>query len=399
MGTFSAVVLALLLLVYPSDRAIAAFPYIAVAMVMAFLVAFAIGNVLTATALQGADRHATPRIIGLFRRDRHVQLIHGLILFWSLFSIWLALTPLSNLPFKVDWILAVWLVFTGAALDLATHLFDRVLSYLNSFDALGFIHEQAVREIRVGNDAELCDWIEATSDAAVLALSHDSVGTCVEAVDSLRAILQSYLALNHKALRGAAADSDPMQRATYILYYAFDRLASLYRLARKRGLESVCNAIVSSLGKIAVGAAEIDLGLVVHPVHYLGMLSKEAIQDGSQTAGRKAMLTLVQTSKLILSDPEVLQKGLDRPFLGIVRELEALSKESFRKDKSTSISTLTAPVQDLKKVFEDERFANHVDVIPIRTEIDRVLGDFANLDLVLRAIPPIPAAEEPQSEV
>lgn len=392
MGTLVAFVLAGLLVFFPMEPAMTSFPYVAVVMVAAFLLAFGLGNVLTSASLQTADRNAVPRIIEVYRRDRRIAIIHACILFWALLSLWLAIVTLSSVPYKTEWVLAVWLVFTGLVLDLAGYLYDRVLQYLNPFAALQILYAQAEREIQQGNDAELCTWIESATDAGVWSLRREGASLANATVDRLRTIVQRYLSWNGRALKSASSDSDIQQRASYILHYTCDRLALLYDIALEKRLQTVCSYVVSALGKIALSAAESDPSVVAHPVQYMGQLSRKAVHAGLEGAGLKALSTFVALSKLILSDPLIAQRNLDRTFVPIVHQMEDLAKEGFRRNKDTSLGTLTAPLQDLKKIFENERYATHKDTPTILKEIERVLGDFANLELVLRTIPSIPAA-------
>lgn len=390
MGTLVASILASLLVFFPLEPAVTSFPYVAAVMVGAFLLAFVLGNVLTSASLQTADRMAVPRIIEVFRRDRHIAIVHVYLLFWSLVSLWLAVATLSSMPYKTEWVIAVWLVLTGLALDLASYLYDRVLQYLNPFAALQMLNAQADREMQQGNDAELCSWIESTTDAGVWSLRREGASLANATVDSLRMIVQRYLGWNGRALRSASSSSDIQQRASYILHYTCDRLALLHDIALEKRLQTVCSYVVSAIGKIALSAAKSDPAVVAHPVQYMGQLSRRAVHAGLEGAGLKALSTFVALSKLILSDPLITQRNLDRTFVPIIHQMEDLAKESFRRNKDISLSALIAPLQDLKRIFENERYATHQDTPMILKEIERVLGDFANLELVLRTIPSIP---------
>jgi hypothetical protein len=160
--------------------------------------------------------------------------------------------------------------------------------------------------------------------------------------------------------------------------------------------------VITALGKVSVTAADADISIVPYGVHYIGSLSKKAVQAHIDGAGLKAMLTLVQVSKLILSDHDISQMLIEKPFIPILRSMEEVAKERFRQDKATPLAQLTGPFQDLKAIFQHERYATHPDTPAILKEIDRVLGDFANLELVLRTLPPIPdelTKEQPESPV
>lgn len=390
MGTVASLILAGLFLAFSSEIALTTFPIIVSLMVAAFLLAFAVGSHLTAGLLQKAAKGTTPRVIELFKQDRPMKIIHGLMITWSLISLLLAMMLLPSSPSVAERLVAVWLVLTGCAFDMASYLYRRILSYVNPFAVTVLMQEEAKREIAGGRDAELCSWIDAFIDKSMWAIKNDANSVCNASVDALRQTLQHYLSWHRRELKGAASDSEAHQRVSYILHFAFDRLALLYNTALDKRFELTCGHIISTLGKVAVTAADTDISLTPYAVRYIGALSKKGIQAHFDGAGLKAMLTLAQVSKLILSDHDISQTLIEKPFVPIVRAMEEIAKESFRQDREISISLLTGPVQELKAIFQHERYASHPDTPAILREIDRVLADFANLELVLRTLPPIP---------
>lgn len=394
MGTVAALVLIALGYYTSFEVAIAYFPYVATAITAAFLVAFAMGNLLTATALQTAELRTTTGIVGLFRQDWQVWIIHGCILGWALLTLSLALVQPTQLTFHPGWVVAAWLVLTGVVLDLASHLYWRVLRFLNPFTALQIIQEQATRDIRAGRDIEFCQRVESLAETGLRASRIDGLSLCRASIEAVRVAVQQDLAWHQRSLRVAEPDSEASQRAGYMLNYACQRLALIYVSAHEGGLHSLCQDVMSALGKIAVAASDVQWNLVAGPILMMGHLTKQAVQEQDQAAGIKFLIMLVQVSKRILSEQDQSKAPLQKAFIPIIRQMDDVAKECFRQDKTVAISTLTNPFQELKRIFEHERLSTHPDQATIVSQLDRTLADFANLELVLKTLPPLPVTEE-----
>lgn len=390
MGTLVAFILAILVLVLPLEIAANVLPFVVVSVAVGFLLAIAIGHQLTAGFLQKAVKGPAPRAIELYNTDWFLKALHAFILTWAASSILLAIIVLPGSSAHLQKVAAVWLILTGCAIDCTGYAYRRVLSYLNPIDVTQLVHEEANREVAKGRDVELCGWIDSLADTSIWAIRRDNTSVCSASLDAIRMTLQHYLSWNRRALKGAALDAEAHQRANYILHYAFDRLALLYNTALEKHLDLSCSYVISTLGKVSVTAADADISLVPYGVRYIGSLSKKGVQAHFDGAGLKAILTLVQVSKLILSDHDIAQKLIEKPFIPILRAMEEIAKECFRQDKSMALHLLTNPFQELKAIFQHERFTTHPDTPAILKELDRILGDFANLELVLRTIPPIP---------
>lgn len=399
MGTIASLILVGLSVYASIDTMTSLFPYVAIAITVAFLLAFAIGNVVTATALQRAELQATSGIIGLFQRDWQVWLIHGFILSWSLLSLFLALTNPATLTIPSRWVISVWLVLSGIALDMATYLYHRVLQFLSPFSGLQLVQAEAVRDIQGGRDVELCSRIDSLAETGLKASRHDGLSLCRSSIDAIKTTVQQDLTYNRRQLQAAAPDSQPTQRASYLLNFAGERLALIYSAAHEKGLHSLCQDVISALGKIAVSAGDMDPRLVAGPITFMGNLTKQAVKAQNQGAGVKMLLTLVQVSKRILSDQDQSKASLEKAFTPIVKQMDEVAKECFRQDKNIPLPTLTAPFQELKRIFEHERLATHPDQPAILALIDRTLTDFANVELVLRTLPPLPNITSDEDEL
>lgn len=399
MGTIVGLILGLLTILAPSDLGLTAFPYVALSIASAFLVVIAIVNGLSLGALQRAETKSSAGIIGIFRRDGQMLLIHGFILSWSLISLFLALTGPKVLGINQHWIVAGWLVLTGIALDLTMCLYRRVLLFVSPVSALQFVQQEALQDLQAGRDVEFCRRIDSLAETGLKAARHDGLSLCQAAIDSVRTTMQQAVQDQKKPLQAAAAgESDIRQRMSYLLHYAGERLAMIYGAAQERGLYSLSQEVISALAKMAVSVAEADLSLVTGPVSFMGGLTKQAVKDQqNQSAGIKLLLTLGQVCRRILSQEEHQGPGsLEKALVPIVKQMDDVAKECFRQNKKIELPRLTSPFQELKKLFEQGRLATHPDQAQIVAQIDRVLADFANVELVMRTVPPLPGVVEGQ---
>lgn len=389
MATVAALVLALLFNLFPVDISSASFSMLALSIAILLFFAVALMFALMAMPLQQAEASLTPRVIEVVRGDRRLGLLLAGIVVYGFLSFAMAATGPVSTQFLMGWI-----IFTGIAFDLAMLLYYRLLGYLDPFSCIVLMTQTASREVTGDRDAELCNWLETLGDVSLRAIKSDSNALCLAGVDAMRTVLRAYLAANVGKLAGASADSDVHRRASYVLHYAFDRMAVLYDVAVEKRLLPMCSHLISTFAKVAVAMAQVDISLVPFPIFYIGTCGKKAVQHNLSDVGYKSALTLLEVGKRILTENDVTRTSLEKPYVSIIRQLEEVSKESFRQDKSTPLSRLSGPFQELKAIFQSERYAAHSDAPVIITELERVLGDFANLEIVLRTIPPIPEPVE-----
>lgn len=384
MGTVVGLLLALALSVWQVELG-SLFPWMAFLLVaVVWLIEF-LSTSNFAVSLQKAGKITTSRIFELFRQDRKLLGIQAAFCCWSLFSLAVALSNLATFPLRPDWLQLVWLVATGGILDLLFFAQRTRFSYLNPLEVLDRMQEQAQKEIKGGRDTEFCGWVESLSDMSARALHEEHTALCSAGVEAIRSSLQSYLEELQLQKKTKQFDGETSQRASYVLHYGLERLSLLQGIALEKKAHLVSNQMITALSKIAVTAGSVDAGLATAPLHFIGLLSKKAIQAPVEGSGFKALLILSQVGKVLAG------QHLEKALLPLIRQMEEVAKEMFRQDKSIPLNRLTEPFQGLKGALQAEPRAEG---LPVIGEIDRVLGDFANLELVLRAIPPIPTVNE-----
>jgi hypothetical protein len=147
------------------------------------------------------------------------------------------------------------------------------------------------------------------------------------------------------------------------------------------------------MGKLSIAAAKYDVSLASAPLRFLGKFAKKAQEEGFEETTLTASCVFSEVSKTILKEIDISYYEIKDPFLSIINGLESLTKAEFKKDKNTSIPMLMAPFKELKALFEQGKAKEHQDTPIIVQNIDRVLGEFEALQLVMNTIPAIPSTE------
>jgi hypothetical protein len=198
------------------------------------------------------------------------------------------------------------------------------------------------------------------------------------------------LEVHRRSLQTEAPEANIHQRASYVLFFGFDRLRLIYGHALDDKLEPVCSHIITSLGKISVAAAFGDVTKVSFPLRYITAMALDALEWDLLEVTIKANLTLLEVGKRILGDVDLTKTTVREPFMSLVSHLEDIAKASFRRDKESNIRMLVQPLNQLKASIQGHKLAEREDMQAVVAAIDNVLADFENLQLVLNTIPPIP---------
>lgn len=337
--------------------------------------------------LQRNEGRMTPRIIGLFTRDLPLQLLIGCELLYFFLSLWLALLFAHWSDSKA--LLFVWLLLTGIALDGLVLLYIRFMKLLDPFSVIQLLKSNGIREERYGNDVELCQYFDSLSEVSLRAASSERISLAEESLTALRKVLESYLITRQNKLYCVDKESDHFKKAVYMISYVCDRIEAIARIAAKHHLEMVLHHVISDLGKITLECARADDSLITYPVGYFGQVCKIAEKARMPNVGYKANLILLQIVKNILKEERISKSDLKGPMVAIITELEIIAKEAFRYDKDLLIPVLTQPFQTMREELQESEFADTDPVKETLLDLERVLGDFANLDLILRTVPPL----------
>lgn len=355
-----------------------------------FLLLFVLMNALIVIPIQRMEEKLVPRLTELVRSNRFLSIANFTILLFAFFSFLLCID--FGLP-KRD-VLLVWIIFLGLSLDGLYFLVRHFIAYLNPFNVISQFGLQAKKVIKSSQNVELCSWIDALSEVAIKAIQRQSISLADAAIKELESLALenvkkwgSQLSLGQ---RSSQNKDEKKAEQIYILSFFLQRFKLIHEKAVNAKLEPVASLLVVAAGKIAVFVAKYDPKLSSLPLHFLGDFAEYAQENQLPDVAIKASLTLQEVARNILSDPEMMKSSSKEIFISVISHLEAIAKKTFRQDKSTSLALLTQPFQELKKIFTSERYASHPDAGVIVNDLDRILGEFEALDMVLRTVPNIP---------
>ena len=357
----------------------------------AFLLMFTFLVALLLGPLQRATSEISPRVGQLLQKNRR--------LWWML--VWMAVLPLASLaaalfvqtePVWGHLLLGVWLFFTGVSIDFVRAFFRQVLVYFSPMEFVDLVLERAKQAIWSGDDKDLVRGIDSLGEMSLRAVERKSPSFSSYCLEGMSLGIQRFFEVHRRALQAAAPEAEIHQRANYVFYYSVERFEMIFSAALAARLDTVCNYVEHVLGKIAAMAAQGDVAKAAPSVRYIGTFALQAMHKDVPEIAVKANLLLVELSKLMLREVDLAKVSLEEALIPLVDQLEAIAKAMFKKDKESDLKVLTRSLRELKEVLAAEALQGRSDVAVVTKSIDRVLGDFQNLELILHTIPPIPKA-------
>lgn len=359
----------------------------------AFLILPRVSLFLSWTPLQRMEEKVAPRLSELFQKDRSFQLIQVILLLFPFITYMLAIDLLSLHILPVSIAIPIWILLFGIALDTLFHLIRHISGYFDPFHLAEMFTKEAKRNIQNDEEAELCQSIDSLSEMALRALSRSSLSLCNHICDELQRIVRLFFE-SAKSIAHPREDSETKKlgisdKVSYTLFFFLQRLEMINSKAVELRLEPVSSHLVTVAGKTVISSAKCDISLPTYPLIFLGKLSLAAQHEGMAEVGSKATCTLIEVARAILTDQDVTYLELQEPFFSLITQLDNISKEMFRKDKSLNVKILTQPFLDLRNLFSTEKMASHPDTAAILQRINSVLGEYEALEAVLRTKPPI----------
>jgi len=351
-------------------------------------------HVFAFAPLQKAEQNLTPRLMDIYLQDPTIRTATLWLFVFPLLSIFILLELNYFQYIRPIFIFALWVFAMGISIDALHQLIRRTLNYLTPFSVLKYFTDQAIKSIGKTDNFEMLDKIDGLSEIGLKAIERTLPSLCVEAVNNLQLIIKNYL---QKANQAVDEKKLNQEKINYTLFYLFQRLEVLYEKSLDNRLEPICSAIIMNLGKITIETAKYDLTFAIHPLHYIGKFADEALEKNLDVVTEKASCTLVEIGKCLVEDIDIQYQNLKDPFFSIIKHLEEIAKGIFRKDKTINIALLILSFQELKELFKNEKIATHQDTPIIISDIDRVIGQFEQLELVMRTIPPIKLPDDEES--
>lgn len=345
--------------------------------------------------LQKAEQDSTPRVLELFHKDKYVHFANGWLIVFSLATFVLASDVIYPSLSQKPWFFPVWIVLLGVSIDLITTSLKRVWSYINPFSVVKMFTKQAKLDIANDHELDLCDSIDALAEVAIKGIDKHSTSICHVALNEEQQIVRQFLEAS-KSIAHPSKDADTRamgitDKVSYILFYLYQRLDIVFNKALKNHLEPTCSLIIKLFGKLAIDAAKYDVSLASAPLNYIGKCGKRAQDHGFDESVLTASCVLLEVAREMITEIDLSYYEIKDAFLSIINGMEVLSNEAFKRDKTTNINLLMQPFKDLRAMFENEKMKNHQDTPIIVQNIDRVLGEYEALLVVMNTLPTIPS--------
>lgn len=373
---------------------------IAVATLFLFLPTLALA--LSWAPLQHAEQHLTPRISEFFRKDRHIKIAHTILLLFPLLSYVLAIDVLFLQVFSRNVVLSLWIVLLGIALDALYFLIKRISSYLDPFYLVDILVHESNVSIQQDRELDLCYYIDALAEIGIRAIQRTSMSLCSHVVDAMQKVIKVFFesskSIGHVSTSDGVKALGISDKISYTLFFLLQRLELINDKAAEQKLEPVCSNIVIALGKIVISSAKFDITVTNYPLHFLGRITLKSQDHGLTEVGHKAILTLLEVAKGILTEIDVTYLELKDPFFTLISQMHEIEKKMFKQDKTIKVQFLIQPFLELKELFQNEKMASHQDTAVIIQDINRVLAEFAALEEVLRSMPLIPQGEDDEGQ-
>jgi len=401
IGTLFSIILAVLLGVDPHIHGAilgAGTRFIMVAVALCLLLLLPLGMMFAWSPLQKTEQNTAPHVLEMYRRDRHVGLAIGWTVVFSLLTIVFASDVIFPSLSQREWFFPAWVVLLGISVDVIIHYFRRVLGYLNPFAIVRMFADKAKACVRNNQELELCGWIDALGEVAIKGVQKSSTAVCHEALVEEQGVMKLFLSAS-KSIAHAGQDEQlkaagMSDKVSYTLFYLYQRLDIIFDKALKSHLEPTCSLMITLLGKIAIDAAKYDVSLASPALRFLGKFAKKAQAQGFEESALTASCVFLEVAKEMINEIDLSYYEIKDPFLSIVNGMEVLSKEAFKRDKTLNINLLMQPFKDLRALFDNDKMKNHQDTPVILQNIDRVLGEYEALLIVMNTMPTIPKIED-----
>lgn len=397
LGTILSLILAAIfeyMAIYdPSDLSINLFPlFLSTGLI--FLALPVLISTLSLPALQHSEQNATPRLLELVRKDSRLGYIKLWLIFFPLVTF--ALILFSPLLKAYPAGIAIWLVGLGLAIDCVYLLYKRLLDYCNPMSIIARFSQEADLSIREEREIDLCHWFDGLSDTACKAVRANNSSVANQALTEMQLLARRFLEAS-KSIGHHAQDKQTMEmgiqdKVSYTLFYLYQRLEQVHNEALAKHVRTISSLLITILGKITIDAGIYDISLTTYPLHYLGRFTREALVKNWNEVVDTSQFTLLAVSKQLLS-LDLTYLEIRDPFLSVINTLEEIAKESFKHNKSANLTLIIQPFRDLKALFDNEKMANHPDTPVIMQNIDRVIGEFEALEMVMKTMPSIPTEE------
>ncbi|MBA3720823.1 MAG: hypothetical protein H0W88_00305 [Parachlamydiaceae bacterium] len=361
---------------------------------VAILFSYTLINSILFIPIQRLEQKLIPGLMGIFHYNKKWRISRLIVFLFSFVTFILALVFASvDIPEK-HFYMAVWILGLGISIDLIRDSLKQATEVLNPLNAVEQIKDDAIQAIKNSDDKLLWSSIDALSEIALRSAETSKIALCTTTLNTFPPILRAFFdaskSISHRSQDAEIEKNTGVDEASYTIFYMLQRLELVNSKALQNNLTSICNQIITVLGKIILHCAQLDLSLVTFPTHVLGKFALKALQLRFDDVAAIATSTLLATTKTIVNEVDLTYMELVEPFNTITDNLDAIAQSTFKKDKTINIKLISQSLKDLKEVYQSERLANHRDTSVIIQHVDNKLAEFDALEQIMHTIPSIP---------
>lgn len=362
-----------------------------------FIFLIPLGFMFAWAPLQKSGQYSTPKIFKLFPGDRYFKIIAAYLVIFAFISL-IFIADLELKSLYVPWILPLWIISFGLAVDSIRYFVARIMVYLNPYEIVRLFAANARSSIDNDKELEVCDWIDGISEIALKAINRHSTSLSHDALEEEQLIIRDFLATS-KSIGHFQQDAQNKalginDRVSFVMFHFYQRVDVAFDRALENTLEMTTSHIIRLMGKIVLDAAKYDITMATVPLRFLGKFARKAQEKGLEESTMTASCVLSEVASELVNGLDLTYAEIQDPFLSIINGLEVITKGQFQRDKNIKISILETPFKELKVLFEQDKMKNHQDTPVIMQNINRVLGEYEALQLVMTTRPPIPSVPD-----
>ena len=388
MGLFFALILSGFILYFPNSGSVVSNPLFKVGIIIFSIFAYFFHyftNVYAWNNIQNVERATNAEILDVFTKKSLKKPITWFLTFFLFFTLFVSLYA-DQLPFRSNsWLLSLWIIFTGLILDS----FQIYLKQIYKYSSIHEVINSQVNRLNLANDSSIdqdCrNVIDTVTSIAMKGLYVNNFLIVQEALEQFTLISKKYLPFAFKN-----KEKYHSSETGYTIYYLLDRLELLNNLAIQKNLSTICSSIISTTGKIILECSKTVFSSTPLAINTLGKITLKGQSHNIPDIGLKGSLTLLEIAKILIFDHDLHNKEIKETFIALSNNLEEITKEIFKKNKSIDFTVLMSPLQELKILLSHDNLQKHQDIIAILQNLDRIFAEFTSLELVMKTIPPIP---------
>lgn len=383
MATIISIIFAILFTLYLEASTVVGYlPIISLVTGTLFVLITPLIKGFTLLSLQAATVETSSQIMRLVRKDPLLIMASLIWISFAIFSFFVAV-------FSTNWLFIPWAIWFGVSLDVIYFYAWRITGYLDPEHLIGIFLRNGYGQFSEDQHQELCTTFGGLAEISLKGVYQRSLPLSIDSIVASEILAEQYL-------RGKAKGGDAAN-VSYTLGFMLHRFQMIFDLAVEDRTEPLANQVVLSTSKLIMAVSHYDPALSSLPLHFLENFVQKARDHELREVVLNSSIVLFEVARSMLMDADLREKDIGIPLVGIIEQMENLSKEEFKEDKTTPISLLTEPFRDLKSLIQDElpSFASSPRVV---AELDRVLVEFQALESVLQTVPNIPGYSEQESQ-